>query len=258
MPVGSGLHGPAVAVDDEGTILLARRKIRCGSEDPGCDVLFSAIIVQAYSDDGTPLAESHRIGGGDMRVVTQPRVAASGAGAFVVAWGEWDRSSDGYSVQYTNPRIVTRRVDARGAAVGAAEIISTTTDISSHIDVAGSDHGNFVVVWNTSDEEGDRIMAQRYTQLSCNRRPATLAGTPGDDYLTGTHGDDVIVGRAGNDTIEGLDGADLICGNAGNDLLVGGSGSDTMNGGNGSDTIRGRANDTCIDRGGGTGDISCE
>jgi hypothetical protein len=136
MPVGSGLHGPTVAVDDEGTILLARRKIRCGFEDPGCDILFSAIIVQAYSDDRTPLADSHRIGGGDMRLVTEPRVAASGAGAFVVAWGEWDRSSDGYSVQYTNHRIVARRVDARGAAVARRARESRRTAIARQLRVS--------------------------------------------------------------------------------------------------------------------------
>jgi hypothetical protein len=39
---------------------------------------------------------------------------------------------------------------------------------------------------------------------TCEGRPATHLGTPGDDVLTGTDGDDVMVGLGGDDTISGL------------------------------------------------------
>jgi hypothetical protein len=248
--VPPGTYGPAVAVDDEGTILVARQKVRCGPSDPGCDVVASSIIVRTYSADGTPLGEAHKVAGGDRRVVSAPHVTSAGAGAFVVAWTEVERTAD----EFVNPRISARRVDALGTPVGAAV---TTPGSADYVDVAGSGHGDFVLVWNSASREGDRVMGQRYHQLWCKRQAATLAGTRSADRLTGTDGDDVIVGRGGNDTIDGRGGRDVICGNGGDDLLVGGGQADTMDGGAGDDTIRGNATDSCTDAAG-ANDIFCD
>ncbi|MCY4724670.1 hypothetical protein NYO98_00150 [Nocardioides sp. STR2] len=66
---------------------------------------------------------------------------------------------------------------------------------------------------------------------TCEGRPATILGTPGDDTLTGTNGDDVIVGLGGDDTISGLLGNDVICGDEGTDRLAGLAGDDRILGG---------------------------
>jgi Ca2+-binding RTX toxin-like protein len=71
---------------------------------------------------------------------------------------------------------------------------------------------------------------------TCEGRPATILGTPGDDTLTGTNGDDVIVGLGGDDTISGLLGNDVICGDEGTDRLAGLAGDDRILGGFDSDT----------------------
>ena len=55
---------------------------------------------------------------------------------------------------------------------------------------------------------------------TCNGRPATIVGTPGNDRLEGTSGDDVIAGLGGNDRLAGLDGDDMLCGGPGNDQLT--------------------------------------
>jgi Ca2+-binding RTX toxin-like protein len=70
---------------------------------------------------------------------------------------------------------------------------------------------------------------------TCEGRPATHLGTPGDDVLTGTNGDDVMVGLGGDDTISGLLGNDVICGDEGTDRLEGFAGDDRLHGGFDSD-----------------------
>ena len=68
--------------------------------------------------------------------------------------------------------------------------------------------------------------------VECHGRPATLVGTPGDDFLTGTPGPDVIVGLGGSDILDGLGGDDALCGDVGAlDLLIGGPGDDLLDGG---------------------------
>jgi len=76
----------------------------------------------------------------------------------------------------------------------------------------------------------------------CNRRRATIVGTPGNDIGTidGTSGNDVIAGLGGNDTIDGKGGNDFICGGDGNDTFLEGAapdGADVLIGGADSDTV---------------------
>jgi uncharacterized delta-60 repeat protein len=75
--------------------------------------------------------------------------------------------------------------------------------------------------------------------LTCQGRPPTVIGTPGDDILVGTPGDDVIHGLEGIDTIIAQGGDDIICGGPGDDLVFGGPGGDTIEGGDGSDQLVG-------------------
>lgn len=70
---------------------------------------------------------------------------------------------------------------------------------------------------------------------TCEGRPATILGTPGDDVLNGTDGDDVMVGLGGDDTISGFLGNDVICGDEGTDRLAGYAGDDRIFGGFDSD-----------------------
>ena len=56
-------------------------------------------------------------------------------------------------------------------------------------------------------------------QPACQRKQATISGTPGNDILRGSNGVDVIHGMAGDDTIIGLQGQDVICGGPGVDTV---------------------------------------
>jgi hypothetical protein len=80
---------------------------------------------------------------------------------------------------------------------------------------------------------------------TCDGRPATIVGTPGDDVLIGTAGRDVIVGLAGADVIRAGAGGDIICAGPGRDRVLGGKGADQIWGGDDGDKLFG---DTGSDR----------
>lgn len=73
----------------------------------------------------------------------------------------------------------------------------------------------------------------------CQGHPATIIGTPNDDWLKGTRGDDVICAGDGDDTVTGGSGDDLICAGPGNDTVTGGAGADTLLGAEGDDSLNG-------------------
>jgi Ca2+-binding RTX toxin-like protein len=66
---------------------------------------------------------------------------------------------------------------------------------------------------------------------------ASIAGTPGADWIVGTDGNDTLHGLGGDDTLDGGSGDDVLAGDAGADALIGGSGSDTLYGGDSGDAL---------------------
>jgi Ca2+-binding RTX toxin-like protein len=79
----------------------------------------------------------------------------------------------------------------------------------------------------------DIVPASAQETPTCFGEPATMVGTPGNDYLHGTVDKDVIVGLEGNDILLGLASDDLMCGGDGNDSLIGYDGNDREDGGAG-------------------------
>lgn len=87
-----------------------------------------------------------------------PAVAPRGAG-FVVVWESYNQDGSGKSV-------VGRRLDATGRPVGAEFQVSTwTTNAQDTAAVASDDAGNFVVVWESFDQDGstDGIFGRRFS-----------------------------------------------------------------------------------------------
>jgi hypothetical protein len=86
-------------------------------------------------------------------------VATDASGNFVVAW-----QSDGQDGSASG--IFAQRFDANGNKVGAeVQVNSFTVGSQSNVDVAMDADGDFVVVWQSSgqDGSGDGIYAQRFT-----------------------------------------------------------------------------------------------
>ena len=108
---------------------------------------------------------------------------------------------------------------------------------------------------------------------TCQGRPATCVGTPGDDVLWGTEDDDVIMGLEGadviqadadddivcagpgNDTVHGAGGNDSIYGEEGDDVLFGAKGKDVLSGGPGRDVLWAGPELDSLDGGAGDGDV---
>jgi len=121
-----------------------------------------------------------------------------------------------------------------------------------------------------SDSGGFRIhgILPTTTPVLCGKFPATMFGTPGDDWLTGSQYSDIIVALDGDDTVMGRGGDDHICGGAGNDRLVGDAiyfdtpgenydpvDEDVIFGGPGADEIDGSQGDDLLYGGPGRDDI---
>jgi Ca2+-binding RTX toxin-like protein len=74
---------------------------------------------------------------------------------------------------------------------------------------------------------------------TCEGKPVTLLGTPGDDILVGTPFRDIVLAGDGDDVVAGLGGSDIVCGGPDDDTILGGTGNDILYGGPGDDSLRG-------------------
>jgi hypothetical protein len=84
--------------------------------------------------------------------------AVDADGNYVVAWQSYGEDGSGLG-------IFARRFDATGTPLGDAFLVNTTTDGNqSHPAVASDASGNFFVVWQAIDQDGDGygIFSQRY------------------------------------------------------------------------------------------------
>src|SRR5262249_11267988 len=89
---------------------------------------------------------------------TRHAVATDAAGDFVVVWSSQDQDGDGWGVY-------AQRYDAAGNPVGGEFRVNTTTDHDQlNPAVAMDAGGNFVVAWQSQEQDGDGwgVYAQRY------------------------------------------------------------------------------------------------
>ncbi|MEL7364210.1 MAG: hypothetical protein AAFN13_19195, partial [Bacteroidota bacterium] len=103
--------------------------------------------------------------GPEFRVTTEtagsqsaPSVATDADGDYVVVW-------DSFGQDGNNLGVYAQRYDATGVAQGSEFLVNTETSESQRDPVVAMDaDGNFVVVWESRDQDGssDGIFAQRY------------------------------------------------------------------------------------------------
>jgi hypothetical protein len=119
------------------------------------------IFGQRYASSGRPLGSEFRVNTYTTAYQSLPAVAADSSGNFVVAWTSLaqDGSSDG---------IFGQRYASSGAPLGSEFRVNTyTTDVQSRASVGADSSGNFVVVWESLDQDGSGfgVFAQRYSQI---------------------------------------------------------------------------------------------
>ena len=104
-------------------------------------------------------------------------VAMDAAGDFVVTWSEQDNGD--WNVWY-------RRFSAGGTALGSAHMANTITDDVQRYSAVGMDSaGDFVITWQSLNEDGDGygIYAKRYDSAG---NPTTVQGAPGEFRVNDT------------------------------------------------------------------------
>ncbi len=158
---------PAVAMNGSGAFVVAWQS----SHGTGNDVYF-----RRYDSAGAPI-------GGEIQANTYvdqgqqaPAVALDDAGNFVVVW-ESANAQDGSGLG-----IFGQRYSPAGAPIGAEFQVNTTTSSDQRVPAVAVDAaGNFVVVWQSFDQDSagtSGIYGQRYT---------AAGATVGTEFLVNTN-----------------------------------------------------------------------
>ena len=148
----SGNQGfPVVAIGPTGSFVV----IWADSEqDSGLGV-----FGRRFSSTGTPLGTDFQVNTYTTGNRQYPTLASDAAGNFVVAWQSYgqDGDSDG---------VFGQRFSSNGAAVGTEfQVNSYTTGRQKYPGVAADADGNFVVVWESRNQDGDDygVFGQRFS-----------------------------------------------------------------------------------------------
>jgi hypothetical protein len=159
----------AAAAHPSGSFVVVWRSL-------GQDGSVYGIFGQRYDATGTPQGGEFPVNSYTTNNQRDPRVAMDADGNFVVAWQSINQGGTGYGYD-----VYAQRYDAFGAPAGGEfRVNSYTTGYQGRIDVASDAEGNFVVVWHSSDQDGDQlgVFGQHYD----------AAGTPqGGEFRVNTY-----------------------------------------------------------------------
>ncbi len=172
-------HDPAVAADGLGSFLVAW-------ESYGQDGSGWGVFGQWFNSAGSPLGSEFRVNSYTTGYQQSPAVAADGSGRFVVAWQSWqDASYKGVFGQRFNPA---------GSPLGSEfRVNSYTTGYQQSPAVAADSSGNFVVAWESGDQDGSSygVFGQRFssTGSSVGSEFQVNTYTTGGQYLSAVAAD---------------------------------------------------------------------
>jgi hypothetical protein len=159
-PVGSEFQVNTYTVDIQGS------PAACGTGDgrfvvvwDGGESMRTEIFAQLYASNGTPTGSEFQVNTYTDGQQEQPSVCCDAVGDFVVTWRqEDDQDGDGSGV-------FGQRFSSGGGFIGTEFQVSTSTAGNQGYEAicCGAD-GNFVVSWESYDQDGDRngIFAQRF------------------------------------------------------------------------------------------------
>ncbi|MBN2294041.1 MAG: hypothetical protein JXM70_16565 [Pirellulales bacterium] len=158
---------PSVTMNGSGQFVVAWHGSGLGGDDLG-------IHAQRYAADGTPLGSEFQVNTYTTATQSQPSVAMSEAGDFVIVWTSNNQDGDGNGV-------FAQRYAADGTPLGSEFQVNTfTSSYQWFPSVAMHPDGQFVVAWESDGQDGDDsgIYAQRYA----------ADGTPiGSEFRVNTH-----------------------------------------------------------------------
>jgi hypothetical protein len=173
---------PSVAATLSGNFVIAW-------ENDGQDGSGTGIFGQRYSAGGLPVGPEFRVNSFTTGAQLAPAVSATFS-SFVVAWQSYGQDASGYGV-------FAQRFDNTGAPAGPEFVVNSfVTGHQSAPAVVDGVGGEFVVVWESADQDGasSGIFGQRYLvagnplgpafrvntfTTATQRRPATAASFAG-------------------------------------------------------------------------------
>lgn len=153
----SDQFGPSVAADASGNYVVVWASTSQDGSGYG-------VFARRFNAAGTAISSEFAINTITADNQSQPSVAMSPSGAFVVTWTSISTPTGPSSA---NADIYARRFNASGVALDATEFqvntFTTGTQESPHVAIDGA--ANFVVVWDSDAEDGSSygIYARRYS-----------------------------------------------------------------------------------------------
>jgi hypothetical protein len=119
------------------------------------------VFGQRYASTGAPLGPEFRVNTQTTDAQGDPAVASDSSGNFVVVWNSLAQDGSGYSV-------FAQRYADTGEPLGPEFRVNTcTTHYQRGPAVASAASGNFVVVWQSFNQDGDDlgVFGQRYSAI---------------------------------------------------------------------------------------------
>jgi hypothetical protein len=161
---------PSVASDASGNFVVVWNSDRQDGSNNG-------VFGQRYASSGAPAGAEFQVNTFTSNAQGFPRVASDAAGNFVVVWNSdtQDGSNDG---------VFAQRYTSSGGALGAESRVNSHTTVSqTNPSVASDSSGNFVVVWQSSNQDGSftGVFGQRYGKIF---EPVSLSLSQGRVQVT--------------------------------------------------------------------------
>lgn len=133
------------------------------------------VFGQRFDSTGEGIGSEFRVNNSTTGSQSAPEVCCGGSGSFVVAW------TDGAANDGDDDGVFGRRFSGTGAAQGSEFQVNTyTTGDQDDPDISCAPNGQFIVVWEGSEQDGDGtgVFAQRLTgdALSASVPALSLAG----------------------------------------------------------------------------------
>jgi hypothetical protein len=141
----------SVAFDTSGNFIVTW-------ESYGQDGSHFGVFAQRYASSGAPLGPEFRVNSYTPLEQSTPWVAVDASGSFVIAWNS--RYHDG-----SGQGVFGQRYDGSGAPLGSEfRVNAYTTSNQGYPSVAANASGEFVVVWQSYEQDGSSlgVFGQRY------------------------------------------------------------------------------------------------
>ena len=140
-----------VGMDSSGNFVIVWKSY---GEDGSNDGVFG----RRFDHSGVPLGAEFQVNTFTTGPQRQPAVAVDPAGDFVVVWSSYDQLGTGQT------DVFGQRYDAAGVAQGGEFHVNTYSSKARRPSIGMDSSGNFVVSWQSDDEDGSGrgIFAQRF------------------------------------------------------------------------------------------------